>query len=122
MVEHFNRSLLQLLHCYVETEEDWERFLPLVLYAYCTVQRSSTGVTPFQLMFARPPQLTQFNEPTAFEPSTYAAQLQTKLAALQDFVHTNLAASAQQQKFQYNKHSSIRSFISGEPVQLSIPV
>ena len=24
MVERFNRSLLQLLHCYVETEDDWE--------------------------------------------------------------------------------------------------
>ena len=121
MVERFNRSLLQLLRCYVETEEDWERFLPLVLYAYRTVQRSSTGISPFQLMFGRPPQSTQFHESTAFEPSTYAA-LQAKLASLQDFVHTNLAASAQQQKFQYDKHSSIRSFIPGEPVWLSIPV
>ena len=114
MVERFNCSLLQLLRCYVETEEDWERFLPLVLYAYRTVQHSSTGVSPFQLMFGRPPQSTQFHESTAFEPSTYAAQLQANLASLQDFVHKNLAASAQQQKFQYDKRSSIRSFISQE--------
>ena len=122
MVGRFNLSLLQLLRCYVETEEDWERFLPLVFYVYCTVQHSSTGVSPFQLMFGRPPQSTQFHESTAFEPCTYAAQLQAKLASLQDFVHTNLTASAQQQKFQYDKHSSIRSLIPGEPVWLSIPV
>ena len=36
MVERFNRSLLQLLRCYVDTEDDWERYLPLVLYAYRT--------------------------------------------------------------------------------------
>ena len=36
MVERFNHSLLQLLRCYTETEDDWEKFLPLVLYAYHT--------------------------------------------------------------------------------------
>ena len=36
MVERFNRSLLQLLRCYVDMEDDWECYLPLVLYAYRT--------------------------------------------------------------------------------------
>ena len=36
MVERFNRSLLQLLRCYTQQENDWEQYLPLVLYAYCT--------------------------------------------------------------------------------------
>ena len=31
MVEHFNRSLLQLLRSYVEKEADWEKHLSLVL-------------------------------------------------------------------------------------------
>ena len=34
MVERFNHSLLQLLRCYMETEDDWEEFLTLVLYVY----------------------------------------------------------------------------------------
>ena len=38
MVKRFNRLLLQLLRCYVDTEDDWERYLPLVLYAYRTAQ------------------------------------------------------------------------------------
>ena len=29
MVEHFNRSFLQLLQSYLEYEADWERYLPL---------------------------------------------------------------------------------------------
>ena len=32
MVEQFNRSLLQLLRTYVDKQEDWERYLPLVLH------------------------------------------------------------------------------------------
>ena len=53
MVECFNCSLLQMLQAYVQEDADWERFLPLVLYAYCTAVHSSTGFAPFELMFRR---------------------------------------------------------------------
>ena len=119
MVERFNRSLLQLLKCYVNTEDDWERYLPLVLYAYRTTQHSTTGVSPFQLMFGRPPQSSPFCQSTAFD--SYSAQLQAKLASLQDFVHTNISASAQQQKYYYDKHSHTHTFGVGMPVWLSVP-
>ena len=59
MVERFNRSLLQLLRCYTQQEEDWEQYLLLVLYVYCTAPHSSTGILPFQLMFGRPPKSAQ---------------------------------------------------------------
>ena len=121
MVERFNRSLLQLLRCYVDTEDDWERFLPLVLYAYHTAQHSSTGVTPFQRMFGRSPQSSPFCQSKAFDSNTYSAQLQAKLASLQDLVHTNISASAQQQKFQHDKPYCACSFVAGAPVWLSIP-
>ena len=63
-VERFNRSLLQLLQSYVESQNDWEHYLPLVLYAYRTTTHSSTRAHPFMLMFGRSqvlPQLTQAN-------------------------------------------------------------
>ena len=94
MVERFNCSLLQLLRCYIDTEDDWECYLPLVLYAYRTAQHSSTGVSPFQLMFGRPPRSAPIQQLTAFDPTTYSAQLQTKLASLQDLVQTNITANA----------------------------
>ena len=98
MVEQFNRSLLQLLHCYTETEDDWEEFLPLVLYAYRTAIHSTTHVSPFQLMFGRSPTVTPFQCPYKFDTTTYASHLQAKLQAMQDFVHTNLTKSVEQQK------------------------
>ena len=47
MVERFNRSLLQLLRCYTETEDNWEEFLPMVMYAYRLAKHSSTILPPF---------------------------------------------------------------------------
>ena len=42
MVERFNRSLLQLLRSYVNSQSDWEYYLPLVFYAYHTATHTST--------------------------------------------------------------------------------
>ena len=52
LVECFNRSLLQMLRAYVN-QNDWEQYLPFVLYAYGTAVHTSTGVSPFELMFGR---------------------------------------------------------------------
>ena len=121
MVERFNHSLSQLLRCYVDTEDDWEHYLPFVLYAYHTAQHSSTGASPFQLMFGRSPQSAVLQQPIAFDPTTYSAHLQAKLASLQDLVHTNLTANAHQQKVYYDKHTRARSFSPGDLVWLSVP-
>ena len=121
MVERFNRSLLQLLRCYTQQENDWEQYLPLVLYAYCTAPHSSTGISPFELMFGRPPKSTQLQPQTGFDPCSYSVQLQAKLAALQDLVRTNTTTAAQTQKFYYDRSSTSRAFTPQELVWLSIP-
>ena len=98
MVERFNRTLLQLLRSYVDTEENWEQYLPLVLYVYRTSVHFSTGVSPFMMMYGRQPKQSDLSSPTAFNSQSYPAYLQDKLANLQDFVESNLAAAADQQK------------------------
>ena len=113
MVERFNRSLLR---CYTETEDDWEEFLPLVLYAYHTAIHSSTHVSPFQLMFGRSPAVTPFHCPYKFDTINYASHLKAKLQAMQNFVCTNLTKCAEQQKRQYDRHTLLRSFNTGDPV------
>ena len=60
MVECFNRSLLQMLHAYVQEQADWERHLPLVLYAYRTAAHTYTGVSPLELMYGRFPKKPPF--------------------------------------------------------------
>jgi len=55
MLERFNRTLLQLLRAYVTSQDDWETYLPHVLYAHRTSQHTTTGVSPFLLLYGRHP-------------------------------------------------------------------
>ena len=45
LVQWFNRSLLQMLRLFVDSEPHWERYLPLVLYAYRAAKHTSTGAS-----------------------------------------------------------------------------
>ena len=121
LVERFNRSLLQMLRAYVREQADWERFLPLVLFAYRTAVHSSTGISPFQLMFGRQPQTPPLPQTTAHEPGSYHAHLCSKLAQLCDFVETHLTEAACHQKKSYDQHTRLRSFQVGDCVWLSVP-
>ena len=89
LVERFNRSLLQMLQAYVQQHNDWEKYLPFILYAYRTAAHSSTGVSPFELMFGRyahkPPLYTN----NAHDVTSYQDQLKVKPAHLYDFVEVN---------------------------------
>lgn len=121
MVERFNRSLLQLLRAYVDSQNDWERYLPLVLYAYRTSVHSSTGASPFVLMYGRDPTPVPFSTQAAFDPVSFPAHLQAKLAEMHDFVEANLAQAAHHQKRFYDRHSSNPTFRVGDHVWLSVP-
>ena len=51
-IEAFNKTIIKILsktiHKYAEK---WHEFLPLVLWAYHTSHRTSTGFTPFSLVY-----------------------------------------------------------------------
>ena len=50
LVERFNRTLIDMLTCYVVDEpEQWERFLPYVTFAYNTAVQSTLQECPFFL-------------------------------------------------------------------------
>ena len=120
MVERFNRSLLQLLRTYVDTESDWEKHLPLALYAYRTAIHASTGVSPHNLMFGREPHSAVFQPSCGFEPTSYQFHLRDKLAKLQDLVESNLVLSATNQKMFYDRKAQPRTFNVDDTVWLSI--
>jgi len=98
MVKRFNRTLLQLLRSYTEKQEEWERYLPFVLFAYRTAIHTSTGVSPFELMFGRSPIQNPLPAMSAYDAVSYQSQLHTKLAQSSDFVETHLTQAAHKQK------------------------
>ena len=56
LVERFNRTLCDMLACYVVDEaEEWDKYLPFVTLAYNTSKQATLKQTPFYLFFGREP-------------------------------------------------------------------
>ena len=54
LVERFNGTLKSMLRKFVaDSQNDWDTYLPYVLFAYREVPQESTGFSPFQLLYGR---------------------------------------------------------------------
>ena len=63
LVERFNRTLLRLLRCFVDTSQaNWDDLLPYVLFSYNTAISSTTGEAPFSIVFGRDPPAPIFSD------------------------------------------------------------
>ena len=50
-VEAANKNIKKILRKMVETSRDWSEKLPFALWAYRTSFRTSTGATPYSLVY-----------------------------------------------------------------------
>ena len=58
LVERFNGTLKDMLAKTVKANSrDWEQHLPFVLFAYRTSPQTSTGESPFYILYGRDPGL-----------------------------------------------------------------
>ena len=54
LVERFNKTLKTMLRKVVaEDQQDWDKWLPYLLFAYREVPQDSTGFSPFELLYGR---------------------------------------------------------------------
>ena len=54
LVERFNQTLKSMLRKAATKEnKDWDKLLPYVLFAYREVPQTSTGFSPFELLYGR---------------------------------------------------------------------
>ena len=51
--ERLNQTLQRTLSKLVDEQHEWDCYLPSVVFAYNTSRQSSTGYTPFELMYGR---------------------------------------------------------------------
>ena len=117
LVERFNRTLLDMLATTTrEHPFDWEDQIRKVCMAYNTSVHSSTGFTPFYLMFGREAKLpidlmygTGNNVETPI--TDYANQLKKSLEGAYNQARQKLGASHERRKGHYDKR------IHGEPFQ-----
>ena len=50
-VEATNKNLKKIIEKTTDTYKDWYEKLPFALNAYCTAMQTSTGATPFSLVY-----------------------------------------------------------------------
>jgi hypothetical protein len=133
LTERFNGTLATMLSHYTSQEQDdWDRCIPFVLYAYRTSQHSATGETPFRLMFgreARAPSdaelrmtLEQFDSPKHSMPArVYARELASRLLDARRLAAEAVAKSQAQYKGSYDARHSPQEYILGQRVWVHNP-
>ena len=53
LVERFNKTLKSLRKFVKKEGRDWDMLLPYLLFAYCEAPQSTTGFSPFELLYGR---------------------------------------------------------------------
>ena len=133
MVERLNRTVASTLKHYIhENQSDWDTWLPMVAMAYNGSIHSSTGYSPYYLMFGRnmlmPLELimpTPDEEcvPKDSEDSVdhFLRRLLTTMRQVFQLVRMNLGRALDLQKKQYNKKHWPKHFYTGQGVWLYNP-
>ena len=128
LVERFNRTLISMLATTVHNNPtDWELNLKKVCMAYNTSVHSSTGFSPFYLMFGRqaklPIDIVYGSAPT--EPELhhqYAKKLKQSLERAYSMARKHVGTAVERAKEAYNRKVHGASFEVGDLVWLNNPV
>ena len=128
VVERFNRTLLAMLStCIEEHPFEWEEHLKKVCFAYNTSIHSTTGETPFFLMFGRQARLPVdllYNTPLSVEERdvpTYVFDLKNTLTSAYERVRSKTSSQQMRQKENYDRKVHGDSFKPGDMVWLFNP-
>ena len=113
---------------YVSThQKDWDKHLPLVLFAYRVAPNASTNESPFYLLYGREPHLPldaslllpDSNVSTSV--SELRARLVTNLEESRKLIASNTLLAQQRMKQQYDKHATPVPLDVGSKVWVHTP-
>ena len=124
LVERFNRTLCDMLACYVNKEpEEWDKYLPFVTFAYNTAIQSTLKECPFYLFFGRAPLLPnditinpRYN--TRYDDHDVYAE---KWENAKKLAREHLFKAQTKQKEYYDHGTKTRIYFVGEKVLLRAP-
>ncbi|GFV46054.1 retrovirus-related Pol polyprotein from transposon 17.6 [Trichonephila clavipes] len=134
LVERWNKVLKDMIHHVIrEDPRSWDRKLPFLLFAYREVPNTTTGVSPFRLLYGREArgQLAilksswagEIHLPTNISQSA-ADYLQEMKINMEKAAESASLTAAQKQKAYgdyFNKRSSVKNFSIEEQFVLLIP-
>lgn len=120
LCEKFNGILKAALRkLIVEEPKDWDRYIPALLFAYREVPQSSTGFSPFELLYGRTvrgPMILKAlwtDDETDEEVKTtykYVTDLRNHLETVGKLARENLTIAQSRQAEYYNKKTKPREF------------
>jgi hypothetical protein len=106
VVERFNATFVPQISKLQDTENNnWDEYLPAVVFAYNSGVHRTTAYSPYQLLYGRPPRLPIYPPPSTFsfpKPNDYFQQLQKTLKLYHQQAHRNTLHHQQLAKIRYN--------------------
>ena len=130
LVERFNQTLKMMLKkVLLQERRQWDKMLPMVLFAYREVPQEATGFSPFELMYNRDIQgpldvLKESWLPGADEMNDvaeYVMRVRQRMEDAQDLVYRNLEQMQIKQKQWYDKQARELQLKVGDQVLLLLP-
>ncbi|RWS25201.1 pol polyprotein-like protein, partial [Leptotrombidium deliense] len=126
LTERINQILANMISQYVSsTHKDWDRALHFLAFAYNSSVQSSTGYTPFFLMFGREPIMpaeTVFDVPSEGITHAYSDQLVDHLSKIRDIAKVNLSKAQLKNKLAYDKKRRAVEYSIGDKVLVYFPL
>ena len=128
MVERFNRTLKAILRKHAARfGNQWDRYLPGILWTYRNIPHSSTGEKPSFLLFGidcrSPTEVallpTSTSAPT--DVTDYREELMLSLSSARDLASKNIVKAQEKYKHYYDLKVRQRDFKMGEWVLIKFP-
>lgn len=123
MVERFNRTLASMLSLFVDDNQaNWDILLPYVMMAYRSSVHSSTGFTPYKVVFGKEivlpvdVMLNLGGGETFSSTSEYVARLLETLSTVVEAVKGHQLRAAVKQKADYDFRAHFQYYSEGELV------
>ena len=133
LVERFNGTLKTVLKKLTsEKPRDWHKHLPALLFAFRDAQHSSTGFSPFELIYGH-----RVRGPLAFlracwsssevitkedvDNHQYVTDMKERLKQTCALARQNLNQAQVKYKTQFDKRTKVRSFKAGTKVLVFLP-
>lgn len=107
-VERFNRTLMTALNHFVSSDQDnWNEFIPYILFAYRTSPQESTKLSPFEVLYgriARSPLLSGLvtADDLKLDPQSHSAEVAARFLTAYDIVRGNISIAQDRNRRSYN--------------------
>ena len=124
LVERLNRTLKNMLSKLVnESQDDWDSLIPQTLMAYRTATQSSTGITPYRMMFGRearlPVDLLMDDDPPNEQrqiPTEYLKEQTSKLRQAYGMARKSARVATRRYRDYYDARTSGDTYQIGDKV------